>query len=42
VLTVVAVLLGAVLAVAGVVVVTHDATTVPPAPTRQLYNYGLG
>jgi hypothetical protein len=42
VLTVVAILLGAVLAAAGVVVVTHDATTVPPAPTRQLYNYGSG
>ena len=41
-LTVAAILLGAVLAVAGVVGVTHDATTVPPAPTRQLYNYGSG
>ena len=41
-LTLVAMLLGAVLAVASVVVVTHDATTVPPAPTRQLYNYGSG
>jgi hypothetical protein len=42
VLTVVAVLLGAVIAASGVVVITHDATTVPPAPTRQLYNYGSG
>ena len=41
-LTVISIVLGAVLAVAGVVVVTHDATTVPPAPTRQLYNYGSG
>ena len=41
-LTVVAVLLGAIVAVAGVVVVTHDAPTVPPAPTRQLFNYGSG
>ena len=41
-LTVAAILLGAVLAVAGVVVVTHAATTVPPAPTRQLYSYGSG
>jgi hypothetical protein len=41
-MTVVAVLLGVVLAAASVVVITHDATTVPPAPTRQLFNYGSG
>jgi hypothetical protein len=40
--TLIAMLLGAVIATAGVVALVHDQTTVQPAPTRLLYTYGSG
>jgi hypothetical protein len=40
--TLVAVLLGAVIAIAAVVVTVHDATAVRQTPTRVLFSYGSG
>ncbi len=39
-LTLIAILLGAVVGIASVAVLVHETTAVPPAPTRQLFNYG--
>lgn len=38
----IALLVGAVLAIAGVSVLVHDNTAVMPASTRVLFNYGSG
>jgi hypothetical protein len=38
--TVIAMLIGALIATASVAVLVHNQTTVQPAPTRLLYNYG--
>jgi hypothetical protein len=40
--TLIAMLLGAVIAIAGVGALVHDQTTVQPAPTRLLFTYGSG
>jgi hypothetical protein len=38
--TLIAMLIGAVIAVAAVGVLVHNETTVQPAPTRLVFNYG--
>jgi hypothetical protein len=40
--TLVALLAGALLAIAAVAVLVHDSTAVRPAPTPVLYSYGSG
>lgn len=37
---IIALVLGAVLAVASAAVLVHDASAIPPAPTHQIYSYG--
>jgi hypothetical protein len=38
--TLIAMLIGAIIATAAVTVLVHNETTVPPAPTRLVFNYG--
>jgi hypothetical protein len=38
----IAMLIGAVVAIASVGILVHNATAVRPAPTRELFNYGSG
>ena len=38
----IAMLIGALIATGSVMVLVHDNTSVRPAPTRALYNYGPG
>jgi hypothetical protein len=40
--TLIALLVGVLLAIASVAILVHDSTAVRPASTRALYNYGSG